>query len=172
MLIAIAHIGGTMLVLFILGVLNLWLISWESERNAKRRLQSAALALGGGVEQLEREEMIPRLVQYSADRFSSELFRNRLADFCGPLRTVWVWLGSLCQLLALGAVVWSAFISGPDVAVVAWSAVGIAIFFWVTTILSSYACLLLTGRFPGEAKAARTALSSFLEERARVAHEA
>lgn len=162
---AIAHIGGAIVALFGLSLATLWVVSWEAERNSKRRLRDAAINLGVSVDELENEAMIPRLIEFSSAKFSSELFRNRLSDLCGVLGTLWGWLGSLIQLIVLVVVIWNTVSESAENAIYAWSTVGIALFFWVFSIAFSLLCLFLTGRYPGEAKAARKALAAFLETR-------
>src|SRR5262249_26064052 len=123
-----------------------------------------ALKLRVPVTELEKEELIPKIVEVQAERFSNDLLRNRLSDFCGVIRTIWGWLGSLLQIGVLLAVIWYTF-SDRSAAVFAWSIVGIGLFFSITAILFSFLCLLLTGRYPGQAKAARKAVSEYLNSR-------
>ncbi|SCU98972.1 conserved membrane hypothetical protein [Cupriavidus necator] len=165
MLTAIIHIGGAVIALFVLTLAGLWVAAWEGERNAKKRRRDAAISLGISVEELESEAMAPRLVEFCSAKFSSELFRNRLSDLCGVVRLVWGWVGSIAQVIVLVVVVWNTFTDTVDNAVYAWSAVGIALFFWVSSVGFSLICYFITGRYPGEAKQARKALSAVLEER-------
>lgn len=55
--------------------------------------------------------------------------------------------------------------SGAENAVYMWSALAVAVFFWVVSVAFSFACLLLTGRYPGEAKMARKTIAAFIEQR-------
>ena len=41
----------------------------------------------------------------------------------------------------------------------------VALFFWLASVAFSFACLLLTGRYPGEAKMARKSIAAFIEQR-------
>jgi hypothetical protein len=83
--IAVAHIVGAIVVLVAFGVGTLMLAGWERERNQKVALQEAPLALGIPVDDLDNPEHQERIVQLSAQRYSSELLRNRLSDLCGQL---------------------------------------------------------------------------------------
>ncbi len=162
---ATAHIGGALVVLTMLRLLLLLVGQWESEKVQHGRLQAAAVQLGASVEQLDSAALSPRLMQLLADRSSPELLRNRLADLCGLVRTLWGWLGGLLQWGILLAVIWFTATEASTNAVFAWAAVAVAVLFWVIGVAFSYACLLLTGRFPGEPKLARKALVQYYNTR-------
>jgi len=164
-LIAVGHIGGSILALVILGFVLLILLAWESERSKKHLLEEAAAKLGVSVDDLNREELTTRLVQLSAERSSDELLRNRLSDLCGVIRTLWDWGGLLLQAVVIGAALWFTITESAGNAVYAWFAVGVAILFWLASAAFSLTCRLLTGRYPGEAKVARKALAEFLKNR-------
>ena len=143
----------------------LWVKAREQGRVQKRRLQDASNALGVPVASLENEEHASGLLQYSSQRFSGDLLKNRLSDLCGLVRTTWGYLGSLLQLGVIGVIGWQMYEGGSGNPVYMWSMLGIAIFFWIASVAFSFACLLLTGRYPGEAKGARKALATFIEQR-------
>ena len=164
-LVASGHIAGAIVVLVGFGVLLLFVTAWEVERNKRRLLEAAAIRLGVTLEQLDSEALIPRVVEYSAERSSDELLRNRLSDLCGVIRTLWGWLASSLQVVVLLAVIWFTITESNSNSVYAWLVVGIAVFFWLVSVGFSFACRLLTGRYPGEAKAARKALAEFLSSR-------
>lgn len=163
---AFIHVVGALGVTLAFGILALVLGTWEQGLVQKRRLQDASLALGVPLSSLENDEgLIPRLLQYSSQRYSSELLRNRFSDLCGPLRTVWGWLGNLVQVGIVISVSWSMYAEGAQNAVFMWSVLAVAIFFWVASVAFSYSCLLLTGRFPGEAKMTRKSIAAVIEQR-------
>jgi len=167
MVMAAVHVVGALAATIALGLLVLVLGAWEQERVQKRRLQDAAMALGVPLASLEQdEELIPRLIQYSSQRYSGELLRNRISDLCGLVQTVWGWLSTLLQVgIAIG-VAWLMFSDGAQTAVVMWLVPAVALFFWLASVAFSFACLLLTGRYPGEAKLARKAIAAVIEQRA------
>ena len=167
---AVAHILGSAVALSVLGLLLLFIASWEAERNQKRVLQEIAVKLGVSVEALNSEIFNDKILKISSERSSNELLGNRLSDLCGLVRTLWAWLGSLLQVVALGATIWFTVTDNLDNAVYAWFALGIAIFFWVSSVVFSLLCYFLTGRYPGEAKLARKGLAQFLEEAEEEAH--
>ncbi|WP_457443772.1 hypothetical protein [Roseateles sp. P5_E4] len=162
---AIVHVVGALVASCAFGVLVLFIVAWEEQRIERRRRQDASIALGVPVADLEDERLAPKLLEYASRRCSAELLRNRLSDLAGALRTGWGWLGNLVQLCIVVGVFWAMYSQGHDSAVVMWMAPAASVFFWLASLAFSFACLVLTGRYPGEAKAARKALAAFLEER-------
>lgn len=163
---AVVHVIGALGGSCAFGILVLLIAVWEQERVEKRRWQDASIALGAPVAALETDvSLIPRLLDYSSQRYSGELLRNRFSDLCGILRTGWGWLGTLIQAGIVVGVGWAMYTSGAENAVYMWSVLAVAVFFWLVAVAFSFACLLLTGRYPGEAKAARKSLAAFIEQR-------
>lgn len=163
MAIATFHVLGALAVSFAFGLLTLVIGAWEQERVRKRRLQDMGIALGVPVSSLENEELAPRLMEYLSHRSSAELLRNRLADLCGVVRIAWGVLAHIVQVIAIAVVGWQMYDSGPDVAAAMWSVPALAFFFWVMSVAFSLACLLFTGRYPGEPKEARRSLTAYIE---------
>jgi hypothetical protein len=163
---AIVHVVGALGVSFAFGLLVLFIGAWEQKRVQKRRLQDASIALGVPAASLDTDEsLIPRLIQYSSQRFSGELLRNRLSDLCGALRTAWGWLSTLLQVGIVVAVGWAMFADGAQNAAYMWLVLAVAVFFWLASVAFSLLCLVLTGRYPGEAKAARKLIAGVIEQR-------
>lgn len=163
-LIAIVHIVGALIVLIAFYVSILMLAGWENERNQKRALEEASLALGIPVGELDNVENQTKVAQFMATRFSSELFRNRLSDLCGWIQTGWAWLGTLLQVSVLLATIWYTLTDELSNSVHAWWIVAIAFFFGIASVLFALICKLLTGRFPGQARQARKILAKFVRE--------
>ncbi len=163
---AIIHVVGALGASFAFGILTLVIGVWEQERVQKRRLQDASIALGVSVAAIEGdEELVPSLIQYSSKRYSSELLRNRLSDLCGLLRTAWGWLSTIVQVGIVAGVSWSIYTEGAASAALMWSVLAASIFFWLASVAFSFSCLLLTGRYPSEAKFARKSIASVIEQR-------
>lgn len=163
---AIIHVVGALGASFAFAILTLVIGAWELERVQKRRVQDAAIALGVPVAALENdEEHAPRLIQYSSQRYSSELLRNRVSDLCGLIRTAWGWLSTIVQVGILAAVSWSIYTEGAESAALMWLVLAASIFFWLVSVAFSFTCLLLTGRYPSEAKFARKSIASIIEQR-------
>lgn len=172
MAMAILHVVGALGMSFVFGIVVLLIGTWEQERIQRRRLQDASIALGVPVASLENDEkLISRLIQYSSQRYSGELLRNRVSDLCGPLRTAWGWLSTLVQVVIVGGVGWSMYTEGAQSAVFMWSVLAASIFFWLASVAFSFVCLLLTGRYPGEAKLARKSIAAAIEQHSAAAAE-
>jgi hypothetical protein len=166
-LIAIGHIAGSLACVFVVGISVFLFGNWMGDRSQKQELEEAASKLGVTVADLNNEEVVPKLIQLSSERFSSELLRNRLSDFCSAIQFVWSLLATLTQAAVLIAVVWYTFKESTTIAVYAWFIVGIAVFFSIVHVLFWSLCRLLTGRYPGQAKGGRKALAEFLKSRTR-----
>lgn len=164
-LIAIGHIVGAIIVLAITGIGALILYSWESERQKTVALQEASLLLGISVDEFDNTEHQERILQFSAERYSSELLSNRLSDFCGWIQKCWEWISILFQACILLGVIWHTFTNDLSNGVHAWWVIAIALFFLVLSVIFGYACKLLTGRFPGQARRARKLLAEAMERR-------
>lgn len=164
-LIAIGHIIGAVVVLVAFGIGTLMFAGWESERNQKMALQEASLALGIPIDDFDNAEHQERITQFAAKRYSSELLRNRLSDFCGWIQTGWGWISNLLQVGILLGVIWYTVTDDLSNGVYAWSIIGVALIFWLFSVIFGYACKLLTGRFPGQARQARKLLAEAIERR-------
>lgn len=165
MLIAIAHIAGSILATIAIWVVVFLLDAWHRQRNSKLPLQELSTRSGIAFDELCDEKHIAQTVEFLSDRFSNERFGNRLSDLCGCLLVAWGWLGSLLQIGILVGVVWSTATESLNDAMYAWSIPATAIFFCVAAALCSFLCRLLTGRFPGQAKASRKGLAEIMSAR-------
>ena len=163
---AIVHVIGALVASFAFGMLVMFIGAWEQERVEKRRLENASIALGVPIAALGTDEgLVPSLIQYSSQRYSSELLRNRVSDLCGLIRTVWGWLSTVVQVAIVAGVSWSMYQEGAESAALMWLVLAACIFFWLASVAFSFTCLLLTGRYPSEAKFARKSLTSVIEQR-------
>ncbi|BBA33289.1 uncharacterized protein sS8_1329 [Methylocaldum marinum] len=167
-LIAIGHIAGAVIVSIILGLIILFISSWELERNKKRATGELALKLGIPVADLEDEEKIeqlaPKIIEISMEKFSDELFKNRISDFLGIIRTAWNCLSNILQVILIIAVCWYTFTDDLGNAVYAWLINAIVIFFFVVGVVFALICKILTWRYPGQAKEARKSLVNYHNE--------
>jgi hypothetical protein len=163
-IIAICHVLGSIVAVIAFGFAIGLLAAWEQQRNRKIALQEASISLGIPLDRLDDPGNSDRVFKFAADRFSSELLRNRLSDLCGLANTTWGWLGTALQVVILGTVIWYSF-SDPSVAVNSWWLVAIAVFFWLVSVAFALLCKLLTGRFPGQARLARKQLAQAVVSR-------
>ena len=154
-LIAIAHIAGSVIVVILISVISVLISSWELARNQKIAAEEMSLMLGVKVEDLEKEELWPKILEVVSEKFSSELLRNRVSDFCGLIRMLWAWIGILIQVGVLLIVIWFTVTDSIENAAYAWFIVSISIIFGLISVAFSLICKLLTGRYPGQAKQAR-----------------
>lgn len=162
---ALLHVVGALGLTVAFGLLTIVIGAWEQERVLKRRTQEAAIALGVSVAAVENEPtLLPDVMRYASQRSSDELLRNRVSDLCGLIRTGWGWLGSLLQAGIVAGVSWYMYTEGAESAVAMWAVLFVAIFFWLASVVFSFACVLLTGRYPGEAKLARKAIAASMEQ--------
>lgn len=69
------------------------------------------------------------------------------------------------QVGIVAGVSWSIFANGTESAAFMWLVLAASLFFWFASIAFSFACLLLTGRYPSEAKLARKSIAAFIEQR-------
>lgn len=162
-LIAIAHIVGSIITLVIFGFVVMLIAAWEADRNQKQITEEVSVTLRVKVEDLGSEELAPKVIQLSSEKFSTELFRNRFSDFCGLIRTLWDWLSVLAQVVVLLAVIWYTITDNTENAVYAWFIVGISVTFWLVGVIFSLICKLLTGRYPGQAKQARKEAAEWIK---------
>lgn len=167
-LIAIAHILGSIIVFMVHAFALLFIEGWEKNRKRNKFMEEASVTLGVSVDNLEKEENIRKLFKLYSERFSSELFRNRISDLCGLIILVLAWLTNIVQAVVLIAVLWFTVAASIENAVYAWIIPGMSIVTWLTSIVFSLACQLFTGRSPGQAKEARKQLAKWVKDSGEV----
>lgn len=161
-IIAVAHILGAIIALFAFESAVLALSAWELKRNQKAAAEEISIALGIPVESLGNTENASRVVRFNAERFSSDLFRNRLSDLCGWVQLAWGWLGRIFQVGVFFGAIWYSFTDSVQNAIYVWWVVAIALIFSVTSVVFGFVCKLVTGRFPGQARQARKQLAEYV----------
>jgi hypothetical protein len=161
-LVAIAHIGGAAIAVFVFGIGVAIVSAWELKRNQRVALEEMSLAIGVPIDDLNNSEHTPKVLQFSSDKFSSELPRNRVSDLCGLIRTAWGWLGLLLEVGIFAAVVWYTTTDSFQNAVYAWWIVAVALVVWVVSVVFALLCNFLTGRYPGQARQVRKSLGEFV----------
>lgn len=162
MIIAAAHIVGSLVTLSVLGVAWWFVGAWETTRNARIQVEDAALELGISPDDQVDGDAQRRLRLWLASRYSSDLFRNRLSDLCGLVRAGWEVIGILSIATILCVTAWRTFSHSASDAVYAWLVVPAWLFFILTAAAFALLCKLLTGRYPGQARAARKVLAKDL----------
>ncbi len=172
MLIAIGHIIGSIVVTLAFGVVVLAISGWTLEKAEKQRREEIAMKLGVATQDLENEELGSKILELASERYSSELLSNRLSDLCGYIRRMWDWLGSLIQIGIFIGVCWFTFTDNITITAYAWFIPSTAVVFWLCSVLFTFVCRLVTGRYPGEAKQARKSATEFLSSQSKLSNAA
>jgi hypothetical protein len=167
MSVAIAHLVGVVVCMMLFRVLVFAASVWESQRDLKIGLDELSIELGVTVSELSFPENDRAVLQYKAKQFSSELLRNRISDLCYWIRMLWEVVGICCEVGLFLYFAHATFTEDLSLSDNAWYALAVAIFFWLTGAVFAYACKLLTGRFPGQARAARKALATEVARRGK-----
>ena len=170
-LIGLSHIVGSTVTYLIFGYLLMLL--GKRERAATLKQVSAEIFVTSGVkisvDDLDKDEHAPSLMRFYDEKFSNVLFKNQISDFFGVIRMLWGWQAMIVQVLILVIVLWCTVTDGINYLAYAWLLVGFAIFSWFINTLISQSWKILTGRNPGQAKAARKAAAQWLENNKKLA---
>ncbi len=161
-IIAVSHILGALIALFAFESAVLALSAWELKRNKKIAEEEISLALGIPAERLSDVENVSEVFKFNANRFSPDLFRNRLSDMCGWVQLVWGWLARILGVGVFLGVIWYSFTDSAQNAIYVWWVIAIAFFFSITSVVFGFICKLVTGRFPGQARQARKQLAQYI----------
>lgn len=164
-IVAIAHIFGSVAIYFILGFIWMLIGSVEGEVNRERFDQELSIKLNIPIQDLYNESILKNyenVLKILDEKYSTELFKNRISDFFGMIRTIWQWLGSIVVIIVFVGVCFKTIMGDISTAPFSWWIVGIYLFFSITSFVFSYICKLLTGRFPGESKAQRKHLANWI----------
>jgi hypothetical protein len=125
-LIGIAHIIGSIIIYLIFGYVLMLINAWEQDQTTKQI--AAELSVTSGIkisaDDLHKEEYAQTLMEFYTEKFNSELFKNKLSDFFGVVRTLWGWQAIIVQVLILMIVLWYTITVNIDNAVYAWLIVG------------------------------------------------
>ncbi|HGT2643467.1 TPA: tetratricopeptide repeat protein [Legionella pneumophila] len=159
LLIAIGHIIGAVFLLLLFEFAILRLSAYQSKKKQKLLLIEISSSLGVEIDDLNQKELSPKITDFIVERFSNEVFRNRLSDFLGSILTIWQGLGILLYILVFTYVIWSTLTEDFSYAIYAWLVIPIAIFFGFISFLCGWLCWFITGRYPGQAKKVREQLN-------------
>jgi phosphotransferase system glucose/maltose/N-acetylglucosamine-specific IIC component len=80
---------------------------------------------------------------------------------------MWEWLGSIIQIGTFISVCWFTFTDNITTAAYAWFIPLTAVVFWLCSVIFTFVCRLVTGRYPGEAKQARKSATEFLSSESK-----
>jgi hypothetical protein len=156
MLIAVAHIAGAMVLLFLLYSIRDFLNSSLRTSRGNKAMSELAMSLGVKEMELINADLRPRVLQYLADKYSSDRFCNRFSDLLGVIVSLSFALSCLVQFGCFVGAIWNVvYYKSADYAPVAWMSGFVLILIAVWIGVLSFACRLLTGRYPGEARSYR-----------------
>jgi len=161
--VVILHIAGTIIVLGGFSYVVTYFFNCEKKRILRVAEEEVAFALGIKLTDLDKEEVdtkdnVEKVYELVSKKFSDELLKNRLSDFCRDVLNVIDMLGFLVMFLVFVASIWYTVTGSIDYAIYSWLTVGVAVVFFILNVAVSSACRLLTGRYPGQAKAVRKAM--------------
>jgi hypothetical protein len=162
-LIGIAHILGSVVVYLIFGYVLMLFNAWEQEKTTKQMANEVSVTSGIKISasDLNKEEHAQTLMEFYTEKFNSELFKNKMSDFFGVIRMLWGWQAIIVQVLILISVFWYTVADNIDNAVYAWLIVGFSVVSWLVNIFITTTSKILTGRSPGQAKAARKVVADW-----------
>jgi hypothetical protein len=170
MLAAFGHFAGAIVAYLVFGILTGLLHAWNAERVGKKLVAEAGMTLGLTTTQIDDPKNTAVVQRYLAARSSSELLRNRLSDLAGLLQTILYWVCNIASLLILLGVGYATVTDDLQAAVHVWWIMPLNLIVWLIGLLWGFACLLLTGRYPGEAKLARKNLMAHIDQRTTESH--
>lgn len=160
MLIAIAHILGAIIAY----VFFYFFVLFVAVKIQNKYIEELSATLGLSLEELESEENTQKIISLCSEKYSSEMFRNRISDFFGIIHMVWNWLTNVLLIVVFVVVLWYTFTENKDNAVYSWFMPSLTIFSWAISFIFSSICHLLTGRYPGQAKATRKRVTELLTQ--------
>jgi hypothetical protein len=138
--------------------------NWLNARSRKATLETMSLDLGLSFEQLDKYSNAQKVLDYGAARFTPELLRNRISDLWGVLWGAFNWLTIFVEAGVFVGVIWTMIQDEPKNVVYLWTILPIALISALLSQLSSSICKLVTGRYPGQARAARKDLVKLAAE--------
>ena len=160
--VVILHIAGVVVVTGALFFTQAVMLIWHLERVAKRNEVEMAWKLG--VSQREWDANVEtgvldgKIFEFLSQKYSNELFSNRVSDLCGVLLRVWTIGGNVIELVCFLGILWVSFSGNRDEIVTLWIVPVLCVVWWVVDVVFSLICSVLTGRLPSEAKAGRQQL--------------
>lgn len=163
-IIAISHILGSITLTVIFSVFIMYIHTFQEEKYKRQLEVEASVSLGIRIEELYIDEYSASFSRFLFNKFSPDLFKNRISDLCGVIYTLWSWLFGLVQIGVFIGVCWYTFTDSLDNAKYAWSFLIFSFLFWISHMILFLSCRLFSGRYPGEAKNCRKTLSKVVRD--------
>lgn len=162
MLIAIGHIVGAFFVTVLIMLGIAMFSDWDQDRRERLRNEELASRLGVSVGRVYTDEIRPKLIEILSQRYSSDLFSNRLSDIASVLILACAGFGLLLTIGIGLFVLWRTVFENRGEAGLIWTVPALIFFFSLAFFIVEYVCRLLTGRYPGEAKCERKNVLKYL----------
>ena len=154
---AAGHIVGALSAVTVLHALFFAISRKVAARRAASELESIGAEMGIPPGELMNSEHDAAIRGAAMVRYSSELFRNRLSDVVGLMLTVAGWLSVVVQLGIPAGTAWYCWLNERIDLVALWLMPLAYLLYLLLVSIVSAACLVLTGRMPGQAKMTRRA---------------
>lgn len=165
MLTTIGIIVGAVLATFLLCLIEAAVAVWLNEKIGNSNLNKAAISLSLSSKNIWDDENEDKVVRYFSERYSDDLFSNRLADLFGFVVRAWSWAGLILEAIMLSVVIWLVVSESAEYAIFAWLIPVVELFFWVVALLFLVLAHFITGRYPGEPSDRRKYIVEFLNSR-------
>lgn len=164
-LIALAHIVGSFLAVVIWHLLSFSYLKKRQLKAFDDVRESIALKLGIGFSDLAQKENSKEVYDLMVERFSGELFRNRVADLFGSVNLIVGYASSICQLIVYLAVIWLLITGSHSEALYSWFSLLLAISYSFFAFFINSICKILTGREPGQPNHVRRNLQAYIRNK-------
>lgn len=165
-MVAAMHIVGAVIALILMSTLLYVFAAWIDKSYSRRVMQQASIDLALPISDLSSPAFERDLIRYFGAKYSHDLLKNRLSDLLGAMLTAYTWVASLVQIVFIGFVIWFTLTDDQGNAVYAWFVLPISLIAFVLALGVHYLCVLLTGRFPGQANQGRKMLSQSVDRSA------
>ena len=156
---ALAHITGSVVFWLILDAFEMMFQDWVGQYLKKCRLRNWALDIGVSCEQLTQDNSLNAAVnKYLQKTYASDVVSNKFSDFAAFVVSALYYLSLFVSAVYLCWVVGLIIFDGGKSAPLAWISLIFKLLFFIASVIFSFMCMLMTGRYPGEASAIRQSL--------------
>lgn len=167
MLIAIGNIVGSVIAIFAIFMVIEKYAEWNKKRRARLSAENLAPILGVPADKVFEDKYRAKRIEFYVQRYSADLFVNRLSDLFNVLLGWWLIFGALLSLGVGLFVLWGTIFEDPSGALLMWSVPALFLFFIISVPIADSTCRLLTGRYPGEAIEKRESVLYLLSQQAK-----
>lgn len=165
MMIALLHVFGTIVILFLIIIISGTLDGNRSRKKMNGVMERAAIEMGFRKKDVFDGKHDIELARYLFERYSTDKLVNRFSDIFSPILVAIEIISFLVQFGFVVLIAWLAFTDNIDLSKNVWIAVPIALLFLVLNQLLVLFCYFSTGRAPGEARGARNIASSLIKKK-------